>query len=84
MVLERDFSFPRDILSLKSQRVLPKGARRESSFQISRAQLIKLREDKRSTSPRGAQPASWVKFARTRSTSFCFFFLRLVLELGFS
>ena len=37
-----------DILSLKSQSVLLKGARRESSFQISRAQLIKLREDKRS------------------------------------
>ena len=48
MVLERDSSFSRDILSLKSQSVLPEGARRESSFQISRAQLIKLREDKRS------------------------------------
>ena len=48
MVLERDFSFSRDILSLKSHIFLPEGARRESSFQISRAQLIKLREDKRS------------------------------------
>lgn len=48
MVLERDFSFSIDILSLKSQSVLLKAARRESSFQISRAQLIKLREDKRS------------------------------------
>ena len=48
MVLERDFSFSLDILSLKSQSVLLKAARRESSFQISRAQLIKLREDKRS------------------------------------
>ena len=48
MVLETDFSFSRDILSLKSQSVLLKGARRASSFQISRAQLIKLKEDKRS------------------------------------
>ena len=48
MVLERDFSFSIDILSLKSQSVLLKGARRESSFQISRAQLIKRKKHKRS------------------------------------
>ena len=46
MVLERDSWFSRDILSLKSQSVLPKGGRRESSFQISRAQLIKLEKIK--------------------------------------
>ena len=40
--------FSREILSLKSQSILLKAARRESSFQISRAQLIKQREDKRS------------------------------------
>ena len=48
MVLEHDSSFSRDISSLQSQSVLPEGARRESSFQISRAQLIKLKKDKRS------------------------------------
>ena len=57
MVLERDFSFSRDILCLKTRNVSSnwaKGSRslvfffQESSFQISRAQLIKLSEDRRS------------------------------------